>query len=86
MKKSAAPFLIALALTTPWEAGGGNRTPRHVETVAFCRELAAALDLNGISTTVIHHVRGSIKGEAALLLPEGRNTLSWTCIPYSLQW
>ncbi len=34
--------LIALALTTPWEAGGGNRTPRHAETVAFCQELAAA--------------------------------------------
>ena len=40
---------------------------------ALSRELAAAVDLNGISKTVIHHVRGSIKGEVALLLPEGES-------------
>jgi hypothetical protein len=35
-------FLIALSLTTPWEACGEVCTPRHAETVAFCQELAAA--------------------------------------------
>lgn len=38
---------------------------------ALSRDLAAAVDLKGILETVIHHVRGSIKGEVALLLPEG---------------
>ena len=40
---------------------------------ALSRELAAAADLRGILETVIHHVRGSIEGEAALLLPEGES-------------
>ena len=40
---------------------------------ALSRELAAAVDLNGISKTVIHHVRGSTKGEVALFLPEGES-------------
>ncbi|MBP1719644.1 MAG: kdpD [Deltaproteobacteria bacterium] len=40
---------------------------------ALSRELAAAVDLKEILETVIHHVRGSIKGEVALFLPEGES-------------
>jgi len=37
-----APCASAADLTTPWEAMGGNRTPRYDETVAYCRTLADA--------------------------------------------
>jgi two-component system sensor histidine kinase KdpD len=40
---------------------------------ALSRDLAAAADLKGILETVKNHVRGSVKGEVALFLPEGES-------------